>query len=213
MPSVVTMTGPGTATVTDDAAAAIALQTTALGTANAALIAAIGPAGPAVPGTLKATLASISDNLGRIADQDKLIAKALSDLQIAVGTMSAAASDNNATQTILAASQIETNNFQTAVTKEALQRAGLPEPKMPTLEEQLKTSVKNGISFSTISTANGAIQHFLQKTITSTATWIAGTAPYMAVEGYLKKIKDTILAIEIPSLESIKNKIFSGKAT
>jgi len=211
MPSVVNMTGPGTATVTDDAAAAIAAQTTAMGTANAALIAAIGAPGPAVPGTLKGTLAAINDNLGRIADQDKAIAKALYDLNIAVGTMSVAVSDSNSTKTILAANQIETNNFQTAVTKDALKRAGLPEPKMPSLEEQLKTSVENGISFSLISTANGAIQHFLQKTIKSTAEWIAGTAPYMAVEAYLKKIKDAILAIEVPSLESIKNKIFSGR--
>jgi hypothetical protein len=211
MPSVVNMTGPGTATVTDDAAAAIALQTTAMGTANAALIAAIGAPGPAVPGTLKGTLAAINDNLGRIADQDKAIAKALSDLQIAVGTISAAASNNNATNSCLAANQIETNNWQTAVTKDALKRAGLPEPKMPTLEEQLRTSVENGILFSTVSRVTGAITHFLQSTITSTALWISGTAPYMAVEAYLKKIKDTILAIEVPSLESIKNKIFSGR--
>lgn len=213
MPSVVTMTGPGSATVTDDAAVAIAAQTTALTAANTALIAAIGPVGPAVPGTLKGTLAAINDNLGRIADQDKAIAKALSDLQIAVGTMSVAASNNNATNTILAANQIETNNFQTAVTKDALERAGLPLPKMATLEEQLKTSVENGILFSTVSRVSGAITHFLQSTITATAQWIAGTAPYMAVEAYLKKIKDSILAVEVPSLESIKNRIFGGKAT
>jgi hypothetical protein len=211
MPSVVTMTGPGTATVTDDAAVAITAQTTALGAANTALIAAIGPPGPAAPGTLKGTLAAINDNLGRIADQDKAIAKALYDLNIAVGTMASAVSDTNATQSMLAANQIETNNFQMQVTKEALERAGLPEPKMPAFEEQMKTAVKNGISFSAISAANGAVQHFLKQTIVSTAQWIAGTAPYMAIEGYLKKIKDSILAVEVPSLESIKNKIFSGK--
>ena len=213
MPSVVTMSGPGNAIVSDDAAVAIAAQTTALTAANTALIAAIGPPGAAVPGTLKGTLAAINDNLGRIADQDKAIAKALYDLNIAVGTMASAVSDNNATQSMLAANQIETNNFQMQVTKDALTRAGLPEPKMPAFEEQMKTAVKNGISFSTISAANGAVQHFLKKTIVSTGEWIAGTAPYMAVEAYLKKIKDSILAVEVPSLESIKNRIFGGKAT
>ena len=180
-------------------------------TANGALIAAIGAPGPAVPGTLKGTLAAINDNLGRIATQDIAIAKALSELTIAVGTMASAVSDNNATQSMLAANQIETNNFQMQVTKDALQRAGLPEPKMPAFEEQMKTAVKNGISFSAISAANGAVQHFLRQTIVSTAQWIAGTAPYMAIEVYLKKIKDTILAVELPSPQSIKNNIFGGK--
>jgi len=211
MPSVVTMTGPGTATITDDAAVAIAAQTAALGTANAALIATIGPVGPATPGTLKGTLAAINDNLGRIADQDKAIAKSLSDLTIAVGSMAAAVSESSSIQSMAAASQIETNNFQTQITKEALDRAGLPQPTLPTLEEQLKTSVKNGISFSTISAINGGATHFIKSTITSTGQWIAGTEAYMSVETYLAKIKDSILSIEVPSAESIKNKIFGGK--
>lgn len=210
MPSVVTMTGPGTASVTDDTALAIKAQLVPVLTSSLnAIIAQIG--NPEVPGTMLACLAEINSNLTRIADLDKSIAKSVSDLNIAIGTMASAQASNNAIQSVAVANQIATNNFQTQVTKEALERADLPQPKLPSLEEQLKTAVKEGIQFNSIATINGAITEFINSTIKATTAWIAGTAAFQTVKAYLDKVKESILAIEVPSGKSLASILQTGK--
>jgi hypothetical protein len=202
MPSIVTMTGPGTATVTDDAAIAITtVLTPAVVTGFTAIIAQIGNA--EVPGTVLAELGQISYNLSRIADSDKAIAKAISDLNVAIGTISSAASESNAIQSMAVANQIKTSNFQIQATKDALKRADLPEPVVPEIKEQIKTAVTDGIEFGSIAAANGAINAAIKSTVQGTATWIAGTSAYQTIEGYLKQAKDSVLSIEVPSPASI----------
>jgi hypothetical protein len=202
MPSVVTMTGPGTATVTDDAAIAITtVLTPAVVSGFTAIIAQIGNA--EIPGTVLAELGQISYNLSRIADSDKAIAKALSDLNVAIGTISSAASESNAIQSMAVANQIKTSNFQIQATKDALKRADLPEPVVPEIKEQIKTAVTDGIEFGSIAAANGAINAAIKSTVQGTATWIAGTSAYQTIEGYLKQAKDSVLSIEVPSPASI----------
>lgn len=209
MPSIVTMTGPGTATVTDDAAIAItAVLTPAVVTGFTAIIAQIGNA--EVPGTVLAELGQISYNLSRIADSDKAIAKALSDLNVAIGTISSAASESNAIQSMAVANQIKTSNFQIQATKDALKRADLPEPVVPEIKEQIKTAVTDGIEFGTIAAANGAINAAIKSTVQGTATWIAGTSAYQTIEGYLKQAKDSVLSIEVPSPASILSRAKSA---
>lgn len=209
MPSVVTMTGPGTATVTDDAAIAITTVLTPAVTAGfTAIIAQIGNA--EVPGTVLAELGQISYNLSRIADSDKAIAKAISDLNIAIGTISSAASESNAIQSMAVANQIKTSNFQIQATKDALKRADLPEPVVPEIKEQIKTAVVDGIEFGTIAAANGAINLAIKSTVQGTATWISGTSVYQTIEGYLKQAKDSVLSIEIPSPASILSRAKSA---
>jgi hypothetical protein len=203
------MTGPGTATVTDDAAIAItAVLTPAMTAGFTAIIAQIGNA--EVPGTVLAELGQISYNLSRIADSDKAIAKAISDLNVAIGTISSAASESNAIQSMAVANQIKTSNFQIQATKDALKRADLPEPVLPGVKEQIKTAVTDGIEFGTIAAANGAINLAIKSTIQGTATWIAGTSVYQTVEGYLKQAKDSVLSIEIPSPASILSRAKSA---
>ena len=209
MPSIVTMTGPGTATVTDDAAIAItAVLTPAMTAGFTAIIAQIGNA--EVPGTVLAELGQISYNLSRIADSDKAIAKALSDLNVAIGTISSAASESNAIQSMAVANQIKTSNFQIQATKDALKRADLPEPVVPEIKEQIKTAVTDGIQFGSIAAANGAINLAIKSTVQGTATWIAGTSAYQTIEGYLKQAKDSVLSIEIPSPASILSRAKSA---
>jgi len=209
MPSIVTMTGPGTATVTDDAAIAITtVLTPAVVTGFTAIIAQIGNA--EVPGTVLAELGQISYNLSRIADSDKAIAKALSDLNVAIGTISSAASESNAIQSMAVANQIKTSNFQIQATKDALKRADLPEPVVPEIKEQIKTAVTDGIQFGSIAAANGAINAAIKSTVQGTATWIAGTSAYQTIEGYLKQAKDSVLSIEVPSPASILSRAKSA---
>jgi hypothetical protein len=209
MPSIVTMTGPGTATVTDDAAIAITtVLTPAVVSGFTAIIAQIGNA--EVPGTVLAELGQISYNLSRIADSDKAIAKAISDLNVAIGTISSAASESNAIQSMAVANQIKTSNFQIQATKDALKRADLPEPVVPEIKEQIKTAVIDGIEFGSIAAANGAINAAIKSTVQGTATWIAGTSAYQTIEGYLKQAKDSVLSIEIPSPASILSRAKSA---
>jgi len=205
------MTGPGTATVTDDTAVAISTVLTPAVTAGLnAIILQIGQ--PEVPGTVLASLSEINANLTRIADQNKAIAKGISDLDKSIGTMAVATVNNNAIQAMLAVNQIKTNNFQTQVTKEALKRADLPLPKEPELKEQLKTAVEEGIQFNAISTLNGAVTSFINTTVSGTATWIAGTEAYKTVASYVTQAKDAVLAVELPSGKSIASILKTGKA-
>jgi hypothetical protein len=209
MPSFVKMTGPGEAVITDDAAIAITtVLTPAVVTGFTAIIAQIGNA--EVPGTVLAELGQISYNLSRIADSDKAIAKALSDLNVAIGTISSAASESNAIQSMAVANQIKTSNFQIQATKDALKRADLPEPVVPEIKEQIKTAVTDGIEFGTIAAANGAINAAIKSTVQGTATWIAGTSAYQTIEGYLKQAKDSVLSIEVPSPASILSRAKSA---
>lgn len=215
MPSFVTMTGPGTATVTDDSALAIQQQTVALTNAVAAAALKIGGA-PGIPGTLftiEAQLANINTTLTRIADQDKVIASQLSKLNISLGSLTAATSSGNAMQAMVGANQIQTNNFQMQATKEALKRADLPEPTMPPIEDQLKQAVQDGVSFNIIARASGAFTDFLTSILTDITTWIKETSVYTTVAKYLEEVKDTILSIELPSTTSAKSRAASALGT
>ena len=124
MPTTVTMTGPGTTTIVNDAAAAIALQTTAL-TAELVFI--------------DADLFQININVAKLVDQAKVSAKALSDLQVSIAGLSAATSNAAVIQAAAASNQIQTNNFQVAATKATLEATGQPVPTLPPIVDQMKT--------------------------------------------------------------------------
>jgi len=184
MPTTVTMTGPGSAVVTDDAAAAITLQTTALtGVISGIATAQIGTV--ITPGTLLYLLADINTTLGIIKDSDDRIAKAVSDLNSAIGSLASAQVKSNQIQEMAAANQITTNNFQMQVTKEALIRADLPLPTLPSPKEQLETAVKEGLSLNVVSAASGAVTSMIENTAKDTATWSASTEVYRTVARYV----------------------------
>jgi hypothetical protein len=213
MPTFVTMTGPGTGSVVDDAAVAIGLQTTALTGAIALATTAIkGVPGTPVPGTLtsiEAQLNAINDNLTRIADSSKGLSSQMSKLSVDISGLGTAMNSSLALQAMSVASQVKTDNFQTQVTKDALARAGIPEPEMPPLKQQFEAAVKDGVEFNAISRTMGAITTFLTNTLTDIGTWAAGTAAYKTVDKWISDIKDSILSPSIPSLETIASKAAS----
>jgi len=210
MPSVVTMTGPGTATVTDDAAVAIGAQTLAQQAAFNSIILQIGST--EVPGTLLAILSGINDSLARIADADKLIAKKLSDINISTGSVAVAQSSMTAVTAMAAANQIETNNKQVAATNEALARAGLPEPKVPPVPEQLKESVINGVALNQAAVAGGAVSSFITTNTVALGTWITGTKAYTTVAGFISDAGDSILGVLPTSVQSLFAKAKGGSS-
>lgn len=216
MPSFVTMTGPGTATVTDDAAAAIALQTTALtGAINTAVVKIQGAT--AIPGTLftiEAQLANINTTLGRIADTETLVKDQLFNLNIALAGLTSATSNNTSVQTMLAVNQIKTNNFQVAVTKDGLKAAGIPEPVMPTIIEQIQTAINEALEFASLARVAGFFTDTLNNIITGISTFITGTEVYKTVSAKLEEYKNALFnVLTPPSAASIKAGLASQTGT
>lgn len=206
------MTGPGSGQIIDDAAAAILAQTAALTTEIGLATLAIKGV-PTSPdpnaGTLVAIdsqLYQINYNLARIVDVSKPLSNQMSKLSVDISGLGTAINSSLALQAMSVASQVKTDNFQTQVTKDALGRAGLPEPVMPTLKQQFETAVKDGLEFNAIARATGAITTFLTNTLSDIAAWAAGTAVYKTVDKWLSDIKDSILSVEVPSLETISSK-------
>jgi hypothetical protein len=216
MPSFVTMTGPGTATVTDDAAAAITAQTTALTGAITLAVTRIQGA-PAIPGTLftiEAQLANINTTLGRIADTETLVKDQLYSLNIALGGLTSATSNNTSVQTMLAVNQIKTNNFQVAVTKDGLKAAGIPEPVMPTIVEQIQTAINEALEFASLARVAGFFTDTLNNIITGISTFITGTEVYKTVSAKLEEYKKSLFEVLTPpSPASVKAALASQTGT
>jgi len=194
MPTTVTMTGPGTTTIVDDAAAAIIAQTNAITATmtsnNTLLIAELT--------FIDSAINQININVGKLVDRSALISKALSDLEATTSVSAAGQSSLNALQATAIANQIKTNNFQMAATKEALARTGQPEPTLPSFDDQLKESVNDAITLNAISTAQGVATSFINSTISSTTSLIAGTETFKGISSWLTKQKDVILSAILP---------------
>lgn len=187
MPSVVTLSGPGQAIITDDAGAAILAQTAAL---SGELF------------RIHGAITHINANVCRVADESVKISKSVSDLNAALGALGAAQNKSNLIQATLAANQIATNNFQVAVTKQGLELTGQPIPKLPSPKEMLETAVKEAITFNQVSIAQGAVTQFINSSIADVGTWIAGTAVYQTVSSWVKSATASLAAVLPRSLRS-----------
>jgi len=184
MPSVVTMTGPGTATVTDDAFTAITVQ-------NRLLTFELN--------RIFAALSQINNTLNRIHDRSLSSSKSLSDLNIALGSLATATASSNALAAAAAASQIRTNNFQMQVTLDALKRTGQAPPVLPGLDEQMAQAIKDGLTMNAAAKTTGAIETFITDQIAAIGRWLAGTEIYKGVSAWLSEQKDLILAAALPA--------------
>lgn len=183
MPSVVTMTGPGTATVTDDAAVAIGLQTTMQTAWNAKIFAA---------------LAQINNSLQTIKDNSKITAKATADLQIAIASVATATSSATVIKAAEASSNIKKNNFDMAVTKAALVKTGQEVPPETPMVEQITTTIKDSMTMNAAAVAEGAVTNFVTTQAASIATWLVETEVYRGIVEYVKRAKDTLLGALFP---------------
>jgi len=183
MPTVATMTGPGTITITDDAAAAIALQTTAL-------------AGELV--FIYAALSQINNSLQTLKDNSKITAKATSDLQIAIASVATATSSATVIKAAEASSNIKKNNFDMAVTKAALIKTGQTVPPEPPMIDQIKETITDSMTMNSIAVSEGAVTNFVTTQAASISTWILQTETYRSITAYVTKAKDTLLLALFP---------------
>ena len=201
MPSIVTMTGPGTATITDDAAAAIILQNTQQLFWNTKIFAA---------------LAQINNSLQTIKDNSKVTAKATADLQIAIASVATATSSATVIKAAEASSNIKKNNFDMAVTKATLVKTGQEVPVEPPMVTQLTEVVKDSMTMNAAAVAEGAITNFVTTQAASIATWLIETEVYRGIVEYVKRAKDTLLgALFPPSPAAVQSaaKVMAGDPT
>jgi len=183
MPITGTMTGPGTVTITDDAAAAIQAQTVAIVAQNRLLIAAQN---------------QINNAVNTIADRSENSSKTLSDLNIAIAGIAVSLSKMNILIAASASNQIKTNNFQVQATKDALTRSGQPLPEMPPITEQLSETVSDSLSMNAAVTASGVLTSYIQDSATAIGQWIASTVVYTTVEKWVSEQFDSLTSSLVP---------------
>jgi cell pole-organizing protein PopZ len=183
MPITGTMTGPGTVTITDDAAAAIQLQTELLLAQNERLIAVQN---------------QMNNALNNMLDKTELSSKSLSDVNIAIAGIAVSLSKMNVIAAASASNQIKTNNFQVQATKDALERSGQPLPKEVAVPDQLQESIQDALSMNTAVSASGALLSYIQDTTAAIASWISGTVVYTTVEKWVSESFNSLTNSLVP---------------
>jgi uncharacterized protein (DUF2342 family) len=191
---------PVTATVVDTASAGIAAFTAVLEANIASVALQIGNG--VIPGTLAGELAQISYNLSRIADTKKSLAKSLSDLNVALGTIAVAKSEGNAVASMATAKKIQTDNLYKAASGDT--------PELPPIKDMIKEALKDSGQLSNAAAVSGFVNNQVKKSVGYLGTWISGTSAYQTVEGYLKNAKDSVLSVELPSSASILSRTKSS---
>lgn len=199
VPVTCTVTG-GEFTLTDSYATAIAANVLVVEEALVLLSTAIGAS--TVPGSLLGTLSAVNDSLLRMADKKEAMAKFLSDISIATGSVACSKSTYVAAKSIMATNQIQTNNFY--------QAAAPDKPIMPPLNDQIKTSITNGALLESISRTSSAVISFVSSSVATITTWITGSQIYQTVAKYITDSIDTLTKPITASVRSILAKIKGG---
>jgi len=179
--------GTGTLTIADTTALAIEAQTAAITAQMGLLIAELE--------RTRYTMVGIVVQLGEVATQSQSMSKGVSDLNSALGSVKVAVADAATTQQSLAANIIKTNNFNAAVTKQALTASGQKIPEVPPIIDQIKETVKDGFVMHQVQFASNYINLKITDTIESLTTWITGMQVYQSIAGWLTKQKDAVLSV------------------
>jgi len=191
---------PVQVTVTNDYAARIEAESLVLTALIASLMLQLGNG--VTPLTIAGVLSGVNDSLASMADRKKEIAKFLSDLNIATGSVATAKSTHGAILSIATANQIETNNFY--------QAAAPDKPVMKPLDEQFTTAINNGILMESVSKASAMTIGFINDSVAQVGTWITGSSAYKTVAKWISDSIDTIGAQISLSAQSIWAKIKGG---
>ena len=194
MPTTVTMSGPGTTTIVDDAAAAITAQTAALTTAINAQTAVLKQ--------LQGTLATVTGALGAIADSSKASSGAITSVAKAVGNASSALSDMAVTNQAVASSTITKNNFDKEVVSQTLLQNGQELPKLPPVADQLKSELKDGGLISEITKLEGLIKKKITDAFADATEWAKKALGVDEVIDNVKKQADAIITPAVKSAET-----------
>jgi hypothetical protein len=165
---------------------------TALGTLNASINTNLGVAGATTPGTVAYSsdatvgwLAGISDQLGKMWDQQGKAVSVMGQLHLATSSISAAANESVAVSQIVAADQMSTNEFNKTATKEALARNGISAPAPRPIVEIVQEKITEATTINATASATAFVDDKLTKGVTKAATFGADLFIQSKVGGYL----------------------------
>lgn len=153
---------------------------------------------------LRNAIAGLVLAVSELKDSSSGVSKSLSDINSAVGSLSVVVTQAATVAEASAASQIEINNFNKAVTIDGYQRLDMPLPKMPTLLEQIKTAVENSSVLSTQIRVQNLISDKIKATVTDIQSWITSSVIYQSTTAWITKQKDIIIAAILPSSAKAK---------
>jgi hypothetical protein len=169
-----------------------------------------GQTTPALPGTLTAIdsdLNLIAYQLMRIADNSKKVLDVLHSIKIATEAQTSVLTDSNTMQAIVVASQVEANDFQRAVTEQALTSSGQEIPKLPPFMTRMKAQVKSALDMVSVARVEGFVNQLFKDSLKNITLYAEGTAIYKTVSAKLEEYKQAVLSVETPSLATVKSKI------
>ncbi len=175
MTTTVTMSGPGTTTIVNDAAAAILAHTTAMNALFNPVQALKTPGTPAT--SMYVAASSLNDMAGMMSDLIVETRKTNANLEIMIQTLNALQTSvavQTTTQQLTYLDQAKNNAFNQATTNAALQRADLP-----------PTQVKSGDFANTVSSTiqEVSVLDLQSKVVTITQQGIASAQNFAVEQG------------------------------
>lgn len=195
---IISMSGPGS-WVYDQTAVTLAIA------ANGTAIAA-----PLI--LMQGTLNQVNIQCGDIADNTDAIAKSLSNIEIALGSISIATSNQAVIQANLASSVILKNNFDKQVTIDGLAATGQKPPEMPPIEKQLREGMQQASLLQASAWAQGAVTTLVSEQGAALGTWITSTSAYTGVADWVKERTKQIFGPPKPSTSKAKARAVKGAA-
>jgi hypothetical protein len=165
---------------------------TALGTLNASVNAAIGATGVATPGSVAYSsdaavgwLAGISEQLGKMWDQQGKSVSTLGQIHLATSSVASAANESVAVAQIVAADQMSTNEFNKTATKEALARNGISAPAPRPITDIIQEKISEATTINATAAATAFVDDKLTRGVTRAANLGADLFAQSAVGTYL----------------------------
>lgn len=187
MPTTITMTGPGTATLVDDTAAAILAQNILLARELLVISAALGK--------IADQTASINESLIAMKNKQDAMVSAISDTADSVKQSAQATTHASAIQAVAATNQIMTNDKLIAHTEQARTDAQLPAIQYPDLATSIKTNIKNSTIMSTATEMADAVTSWTRNIFSNISNWITQTYVYTGVKSWIKRQTDSIASL------------------
>jgi hypothetical protein len=168
-----------------------------------------GQTTPSLPGTLTAIdvdLNQIAYHLSRIADNNKKITELLWNIELNGKAQVAAMNTANRLHGVMVATTKEKNDFDRALTEQALTLSGQPIPKLPPWPERIKQTIKDATEMVSITRLEGYATDLMKDTMQDISTYLQSTIIYRTISAKLDQFKQAVLSIETPSIASIKSK-------
>lgn len=136
-------------------------------------------------------LFSLNGNLAKYLEQQQAITKLIGEIDIAIQGYAAAISYQTTVVASAASNQIQTNNFNNAVTKDE-------SVKMPSLPEQYTQTIQDAILIKEAANGAAIVTNFATEQAGKTIGWITGTETYKDTQGWVGRQVDRIKALLFP---------------